>query len=79
MNKNTLQTSFLETRDYEVSLNIQRKLHDDIANDKATSTVLFAEHAPVITLGKHASQNDVLMSPKDLLASGIRLFQIDRG
>lgn len=42
-------------------------------------TIFTVEHEPVITLGKRASESDILISPEALQAQGIELIRIDRG
>lgn len=41
--------------------------------------LIFNEHYPVLTLGKHADQNNILYSKEYLEQHGIELFQIQRG
>jgi lipoate-protein ligase B len=43
------------------------------------NTLILLEHKPVITLGKSASDNDVLASPDILENAGIQLHRNDRG
>ena len=41
--------------------------------------LIFNEHYPVLTLGKHADQNNILYSKEYLEQHGMELFQIQRG
>lgn len=41
--------------------------------------LMFNEHKPVITLGKHADEHNVLLSPEFLAMKGVELFHIKRG
>lgn len=41
--------------------------------------ILFVEHGPVITLGKHAKEANVLFNEEQLAGQGISLFHIERG
>ncbi|MCE8189301.1 MBL fold metallo-hydrolase [Porphyromonas gingivalis] len=69
---------------YESALTLQRKLfHDAVAdkleNRKPQNTLLFCEHEPVLTLGKHGHEENLLLSESELKSRDIRLFHIERG
>lgn len=64
---------------YADAFHMQKEFHEDILNGERRSTLLFLEHPPVITLGKHASMEDVLVSEEDLELGGIGLQRVDRG
>jgi lipoyl(octanoyl) transferase len=42
-------------------------------------TLIFVEHPHVYTLGKSGTENNLLVDPKHLVASGATFFRIDRG
>lgn len=59
---------------------LQKKIRDEILNDKRQQGVmLFSEFAPVITLGKRRTSEDLLLSRKEYAAHGIEIIEIDRG
>lgn len=65
--------------DYAEALDIQ---YDYLARVQAgdhPDTLLLVEHQPVITMGRHANQANVLFSEEGLKAAGIDLFHIERG
>ncbi len=41
--------------------------------------IFFVEHLPVITLGKHAKEGNVLYNVEQLAGKGVELFHIERG
>ncbi len=69
---------------YKDSLEQQQTLFDRALQQKRQEEsiqhhLIFNEHLPVITLGKHADPHNILFSPALLEAKGIDLFSIQRG
>lgn len=69
---------------YKDSLLHQQSLFDKALEMKhlkqpITHHLIFNEHHPVLTLGKHADQNNILFSKEYLQQHGIDLFHIQRG
>lgn len=64
---------------YSEALSLQKELHAQIISGERSSSLLLLEHAPVITLGKHANTDDVLVSMEHLDQAGIALEKVDRG
>lgn len=71
--------------DYGEMLAKQRDIFSEMVNKKKagnpieTEYIFLVEHNPVVTLGKHANNGNVLM-PKEMLAErGVQLFHIERG
>ena len=62
---------------------VQKKLKNRVLNDEEQLTYshqsLFVEHNPVITLGKSANENNVLLNETLLNQYGVSLFHINRG
>jgi len=62
---------------------VDKKLQNRILPEDQQLTyrhhLLFVEHPPVITLGKSADQNNVLLREEALAARGVQLFHINRG
>ena len=65
--------------DYATALRLQRNLVEARKEGRIGDTLLFLEHSPVITLGRNARQQNVLVSPQHLQARGVELFECDRG
>ncbi|WP_373697700.1 lipoyl(octanoyl) transferase LipB [Porphyromonas loveana] len=70
--------------DYESALNLQRDLFTQAVDTKLEghtpeNTLLFCEHEPVLTLGKHGHEENLLLPEQLLKNRGIRLYHIERG
>ncbi|TAM89099.1 lipoyl(octanoyl) transferase LipB [bacterium] len=64
---------------YGPVLELQRRLHAARVADELPDTWLLVEHDPVITLGRNA-QEDNLLLPRPLLERhGVEVFEIERG
>jgi lipoyl(octanoyl) transferase len=50
-----------------------------IAHQPVQNTVIFCEHLPVFTLGKHGLKSNMLVSEATLKAKGIDVFPVERG
>jgi lipoate-protein ligase B len=69
----------LGPRPYREVWDLQRKLHAAVAEGREPDTWLVVEHEPVITLGRKAHGENVLL-PRELLAArGVDVVQIERG
>lgn len=69
---------------YEKALTLQRQLFDEAINMKKegktpSNLLLFCEHEPVLTIGKHGHDENLLVSEERLKNLGINLFHIERG
>ncbi|GHT02934.1 octanoyltransferase [Bacteroidia bacterium] len=69
---------------YKQALAQQRALFDTalavkITHQPVQNTVIFCEHPPVFTLGKHGLKSNMLVSEATLKAKGIDVFPIERG
>ena len=58
---------------------LQERLRDDILLGAGPETLLLCEHDPVITLGRHARAENVLLAPEELTRRGIALRKASRG
>jgi len=58
---------------------IQHALHEAVREGREPDTWIFVEHTPVITLGRKANRENVLLSPQALAARGVDLVEIERG
>ncbi|HQV77397.1 MAG TPA: lipoyl(octanoyl) transferase LipB [Chitinophagales bacterium] len=72
--------------EYEDALNIQTQKFNELIEHKIAEQsnehahcLYLCEHAPVITLGKAAKENNVLFSEMILQEKGISIFHINRG
>ena len=69
----------LGTVDYALGLRLQAELIAARKEDRIPDTLLLLEHKPVITLGRNAKANNVLLSRELLEQKGVELFETDRG
>lgn len=66
-------------RPYREVWDIQHELHAAVREGREPDTWIFVEHAPVITLGRQAKRDNVLLSPELLASQGVDLVEIERG
>jgi len=64
---------------YETVYGMQQQIHGEVVAGKTPPTILYGEHPPVLTLGKHASSDDLLVDRASLEKERISLVQTDRG
>ena len=64
---------------YSEALDLQRRLHAEVANGDRPDTLILLEHPHVYTLGRRGSMDDILASDDDLRRLGIEVHQTDRG
>jgi lipoate-protein ligase B len=69
----------LGRRDYASVLALQERTHAARARGEIPDTLYLVEHEPVITLGRAAKREHVLVTPEHLQARGIELHEIGRG
>jgi lipoyl(octanoyl) transferase len=65
--------------EYDVAVARQRALLEARAAGTIPDTLLLLEHPPVLTLGRRASRDDVLVSAAELAARGIAVHETNRG
>jgi lipoate-protein ligase B len=64
---------------YERGLALQRQLAEQRSSGQVPDTLLLLEHAPVITLGRRGSRQDILAPPERLRDLGITVVETNRG
>lgn len=64
---------------YEKALALQLDLVDRRRNEEIPDTLLLLEHPPVITMGRSASDSDILIDREELHAAGATVHVINRG
>ncbi len=60
-------------------LALQRSLHEAVREGRAPDTWIVVEHYPVITLGRQAKRENVLLSDEELRARGVEIVAVERG
>jgi lipoate-protein ligase B len=65
---------------YGEALDLQRRIFTAKSEGRfADDVLILLQHPPVITLGRQASEHDVLASPDALRQLGVELFNVERG
>lgn len=73
-----MRTVWLGRAPYVPVWALQRKLRERVL-DGWPDTLLLVEHEPVITLGRRATEADLLVSPNVLAQQGLSVVRIERG
>lgn len=75
----------LGLRGYYEVWDYQKKLFDELRNASMTASdypsehVLLTEHPPVVTFGRHADRNNLIVTREYLKSSGFEIAEIERG
>jgi lipoyl(octanoyl) transferase len=69
----------LGVRPYREVLDLQHRLHEAIREGREPDTWIFVEHLPVITLGRAAKRENLLLSSEELADRGVDVVEIERG
>src|SRR5579859_3639557 len=64
---------------YRAGLELQRRLVDLRRAGRIDDVLVLLEHSPVVTLGRNAGREHVLLSESDLKARGAELVETNRG
>lgn len=65
--------------DYKKAWDIQHDILEKRQNNEIGDTLILVEHPPVITLGRHAVESNVVVPEKYLKENGIGVYHIERG
>ena len=65
--------------DYPDALELQRDLHDKVANDELPAVLLLLQHPHVYTLGRRGNETDILVSTDALRQLDADVYHTDRG
>ena len=74
-----LRTVRLGVTGYAEALSLQRAAADGVRARTGPETLFLLEHAPVVTMGRRATMDHVLLSREALAARGVELVETDRG
>ncbi len=69
----------LGLRAYSEVLHTQRSLQQALINGSGAEHLLICQHTPVITYGKGAKRENILLSEDELRMRGVELIAVDRG
>ncbi len=71
--------NLLGLTDYGRGLDLQHRLWEMRVGGEISDTLVLVEHPPVITLGRSARPENVLVSEEWLLRAGVALHRVERG
>lgn len=69
----------LGRKPYGDVLALQRRLHEAVREGRAPDTWIVVEHDPVVTLGRQAKRENVLLADEELRARGVEVVAVERG
>lgn len=69
----------LGTRPYREVWELQHRLHEAVREGREPDTWIVVEHTPVVTLGRQAKGENVLLDADALARQGVDLVKIERG
>jgi lipoate-protein ligase B len=64
---------------YAEALSLQRAAASALRSGAGPETLYLLEHAPVVTMGRRATADHLLLSPEEMAARGVELVETDRG
>lgn len=70
---------YLGRVDYSTALGLQQTLVHLVKEGRVGHTLLLLEHPPVITLGRNAVEQNIVVSRDSLASKGVELHETDRG
>lgn len=74
-----LHWDFLGRVPYREALELQLAVREEVKRGTGPEHLLLLEHPPVYTLGRNATEADILAGPEWLAAQGIEVAECDRG
>lgn len=74
-----IEVILLGRMSYDLALQIQKKIHMEVLQNKRKDTLLLVEHVHVFTMGRRTESKNLLHSPKFLNQKGIGIHKIGRG
>jgi lipoate-protein ligase B len=69
----------LGVRPYREVWELQRRTHEAVRDGREPDTWIVVEHQPVITLGRQAKRENLLLSKEELIARGVDVVEVERG
>jgi lipoate-protein ligase B len=69
----------LGVRPYREVWELQRRTHEAVREGREPDTWIVVEHQPVITLGRQAKRENLLLSKEELIARGVDVVEVERG
>lgn len=79
MAKRTITAHWLGRIGYDAAHRLQERLVQERIDGKIGDTLLLLEHDKVITLGRSAKSENVIVSPEERAKKGVELYETGRG
>jgi len=79
MSERMLSVQRLGRVDYASALTVQRETELAIKSGSSSDTLLLLEHPHTFTIGRRGDSSSVLLDEKELISSGVSLFETNRG
>jgi lipoyl(octanoyl) transferase len=79
MQQNTIQLIETGLLNYHDAWNLQKKLFQDVTENRNTNYLILTEHPAVITLGKNSDKQNIVSNSNILESQNIDVVEIDRG
>jgi lipoyl(octanoyl) transferase len=79
MQLRVINVLYLGRVEYSTALDLQQTLVHLVKQGRISHTLLLLEHPPVITLGRNAGMENIVVSGDSLAAQGVELHETDRG
>ncbi len=79
MGSRELEVLKLEMVEYDDGLDLQGRLREGVAEGELPDQLLLLQHPPVVTLGRNAGSENLILSPEELEARGVGFFRTGRG
>ena len=73
------QVHLLGCVSYSDALDLQQRLHTEVAAGDRPDTLILLEHPHVYTLGRRGKMDDILASDDELRRLGVEVYHTDRG
>src|SRR5689334_23976160 len=70
---------YLGRVDYSIALELQQTLVRLVKDGRISHTLLLLEHPPVITMGRNAGEENIVVSRDALMSQGVELHETNRG
>ena len=74
-----MEIRWLGTMEYRQALQLQEDLQEKRIHGQCPDTLLLLEHPPVLTMGRRASSDNILISREALEQRGVSVVEINRG
>jgi lipoate-protein ligase B len=69
----------LGLRPYREVWELQHRIHEAVREGREPDSLILVEHHPVVTLGRNAKRENLLLSEEALRARGVDVVEIERG